>query len=53
MQSSIGSAANDRIESSDRDSRPMYERPSIRVLDEKDVLSAFQVTVAAITWWVM
>jgi hypothetical protein len=53
MQSSIGSVANDRIETSDRDARPVYERPSIRVLDEKDVLSAFQVTVSGITWWVM
>ena len=30
-----------------------YETPSIRVMDEKDVLSAFQVTVASTTWWVM
>jgi hypothetical protein len=30
-----------------------YETPSIRVMDEKDVLSSFQVTVAGITWWVM
>ena len=30
-----------------------YEKPSIRELDEKEVLSAFQVTVAAMTWWVM
>lgn len=30
-----------------------YEAPSIRVMDEKDVLSSFQVTVAGITWWVM
>jgi hypothetical protein len=30
-----------------------YEKPSIRELDEKEVLSAFQVTVAAVTWWVM
>jgi hypothetical protein len=30
-----------------------YEPPSIRVMDEKDVLSSFQVTVAGITWWVM
>jgi hypothetical protein len=53
MQSSVGSVANGQIKSSDSDARPVYERPSIRVLDEKDVLSAFQVTVAAITWWVM
>lgn len=30
-----------------------YETPSIRVMDEQEVLSAFQVTVAAITWWGM
>jgi hypothetical protein len=30
-----------------------YEKPAIRELDEKEVLSAFQVTVAAATWWVM
>ena len=32
---------------------PTYQKPSIRVMDEKEVLSAFQVTVAAATWWVM
>lgn len=31
----------------------LYQKPSIRQLDEKEVLSAFQVTVAAISWWVM
>jgi hypothetical protein len=30
-----------------------YEAPTIRVMDEQEVLSAFQVTVAATTWWVM
>lgn len=30
-----------------------YVTPSIRAMDEKEVLSSFQVTVAAITWWVM
>ena len=30
-----------------------YVTPSIRVMDENDVLSSFQVTVAGITWWVM
>ena len=34
------------------EARP-YETPTIRVMDEKEVLSAFQVTVAATTWWVM
>jgi hypothetical protein len=39
-------------ESGDATLRP-YQSPSIRVMDEKDVLSSFQVTVAGITWWVM
>lgn len=30
-----------------------YEAPSIRVMDDQEALSAFQVTVAAISWWVM
>jgi hypothetical protein len=32
---------------------PAYQKPSIRMMDEKEVLSAFQVTVAGTTWWVM
>jgi hypothetical protein len=32
---------------------PAYQKPTIRVMDEKEVLSAFQVTVAGISWWVM
>ncbi|MFY9687355.1 MAG: hypothetical protein WAJ88_16265 [Pseudolabrys sp.] len=36
-----------------RSGLPDYEKPSIRMMDEKEVLSAFQVTVAATTWWVM
>ena len=36
-----------------RNELPRYQNPSIRELDEKEVLSAFQVTVAAVTWWVM
>jgi hypothetical protein len=32
---------------------PAYQKPTIRVMDEKEVLSAFQVTVAAISWWMM
>lgn len=47
-------------QTADRESRlsegselPAYQKPSVRAMDEKEVLSAFQVTVAAITWWVM
>ena len=40
------------IESRDRSQLPGYQKPSIRVMDEKEVLSAFQVTVAGISWWV-
>ena len=32
--------------------KPEYETPKIKVLDEAEVLSAFQVTAAnATTWW--
>jgi hypothetical protein len=36
-----------------RGALPDYQKPSIRMMDEKEVLSAFQVTVAGTTWWVM
>jgi hypothetical protein len=44
---------NREIPSGEPTGLPAYQKPSIRVMDEKEVLSAFQVTVAAITWWVM
>ena len=30
---------------------PPYQKPNIRTMDEKEVLSAFQVTVAGVSWW--
>jgi hypothetical protein len=30
---------------------PPYQKPNIQTMDEKEVLSAFQVTVAGVTWW--
>jgi hypothetical protein len=39
------------IESAGRNQLLGYQKPSIRVMDEKDVLSAFQVTVAGVSWW--
>lgn len=32
---------------------PEYEKPSIKVMNEDEVLSSFQVTLASITWWHM
>ena len=32
---------------------PRYEKPRVTVMDEADVLKAFQFTSAGITWWVM
>jgi hypothetical protein len=32
---------------------PPYQKPNIRTMDEKEVLSAFQVTVAGTSWWMM
>jgi hypothetical protein len=31
---------------------PGYEPPTITVMNEEEVLSAFQITQAGITWWV-
>ena len=39
------------IYSRDRGQLPGYQKPNIRVMDEKEILSAFQVTVAGISWW--
>ena len=34
--------------------RPQYVAPEVRVMNEQEVLSAFQVTAAGTgTWWVM
>ena len=33
--------------------RPAYEPPRVTVMDEADVLKAFQFTSAATSWWVM
>ncbi|MBI1787415.1 MAG: hypothetical protein HYR60_07680 [Acidobacteria bacterium] len=30
---------------------PKYEPPKIRVMDEKEIFAAFQVSVNASTWW--
>jgi hypothetical protein len=32
---------------------PAYEPPKVTVMDEAEVLKAFQFTSAAISWWVM
>jgi hypothetical protein len=48
-ENSLVTSRNENVDSATQS----YQKPAIRVLDEKDVLSAFQVTVAAATWWVM
>ena len=45
--------SNHEIELGERSELRPYQKPSIRIMDEKEVLSAFQVTVAGTTWWVM
>jgi hypothetical protein len=51
MEKSVNSGQE--IQVSERSELSTYQKPSIRVMDEKEVLSAFQVTVAGITWWAM
>jgi hypothetical protein len=53
MERTEGTMLNQQVQSADRGDLPAYQKPAIRVMDEKEVLSAFQVTVAAVTWWVM
>ena len=38
--------SNHEVELGDHNELRPYQKPSIRVMDEKEVLSAFQVTVA-------
>jgi hypothetical protein len=33
--------------------RKTYETPRIKTMTEEEVLSAFQITQAGVTWWVM
>jgi len=33
--------------------RPKYEPPTIRLMDETEILRAFQFTSASISWWTM
>jgi hypothetical protein len=35
----------------DAKTKPRYQTPTIRVLDETEVLAALQMTSAASTWW--
>lgn len=47
MDDQEGKALNDTI------AKPRYEAPTVKVMDESEVLTAFQVTAAGATvWWV-
>ena len=41
------------VETATAGERPVYETPTVTVMDEADVLKTFQFTSAAISWWVM
>lgn len=32
---------------------PAYERPSVRVMSESELLSAMQINAGGTSWWVM
>ena len=40
-------------ESSSSSLKPAYEPPKITVMNEDEILSAFQITLAGVTWWNM
>lgn len=31
--------------------KPSYQAPTVRVLDETEMLAAFQITSAGTSWW--
>ena len=33
--------------------KPRYEKPELKVMSENELLVAFQVTQAGVTWWIM
>ena len=35
------------------ETKPRYQKPEVKVVSESELLVAFQVTQAAVTWWVM
>ena len=35
----------------DQPAKRTYEAPKIEVMDQKEVLAAFQITSAAMSWW--
>lgn len=44
---------HDDVEEPAAQRRPAYEPPRITTLNQDEVLAAFQVTNASITWWIM
>lgn len=34
------------------EARPVYEKPRVEEMSERDILNTFQVTQAMQTWWV-
>ncbi|HET7746151.1 MAG TPA: hypothetical protein VFM29_02555 [Vicinamibacteria bacterium] len=45
-------ADNDKLALSN-DGERKYEKPTVRIIEEKEILSAFQVSIVAATWWGM
>jgi hypothetical protein len=41
------------MNSSTDDSRPQYVAPKVVEMDEAEVLKSFQITSAALSWWMM
>lgn len=41
----------EKTKMSETNGKPKYEPPSVRVMDESEVLTAFQVTAAGATMW--
>jgi hypothetical protein len=44
---------NETLEATSLETKPEYVKPEMKIVSESELLAAFQVTQAAVTWWVM
>jgi hypothetical protein len=42
----------DEVDAQPQADRKTYEPPKIQAMSEEEVLSAFQITQAGLTWWI-
>ena len=53
MSEKPGTMSTDQLGGNEDQPRPQYVKPTVRAMTESEILSTFQVSVSATTWWVM